>query len=272
MNKLPKFRFTLLLLWFIPSIISAQEAEDAAKAAQNPLANVISMPFQNNTDFGIGAYDKTANVTNIQPILPVSLNEKGWLLINRLIIPFPKSYPDLSSENAKNVTGIGDINYTAWFAPPVKGNLTWGFGPVTIWPTASSTELGQGKFSIGPSVVLVYGTPKWVAATIISNWVSVGGDKARPDVNTFYFQYIYTYFLQNKWYLTSSPVNLANWEAEEGQKWTVPLGGGVGKMLSVGNLPLDFQTQAFYNLVKPDGAPDWQLRVQLKLLFPTGKK
>ena len=272
MNKLPKFRFTLLLLWFIPSIISAQEPEDAAKAAQNPLANVISMPFQNNTDFGIGTYGKTSNVLNIQPILPVTLSESGWLLINRFIIPFPKSYPDLSSEDAKNITGIGDINYTAWFAPPVKGSLTWGFGAVTIWPTASSPELGQGKFSIGPSLVFVYGTPGWVAAAIISDWFSVGGDETRPDVNTFYFQYIFTYFLQNKWYLSTAPVNLANWEAEEGQKWTVPLGGGFGKMLSAGKLPLDLQTQVFYNVIRPDGAPEWQLRVQLKIIFPTGKK
>jgi len=259
-------------LFLCATVAFSQEVEDAAKAAQNPLANVISMPFQNNNDFGIGIYDKTSNVINIQPILPVSLSKSGWLLINRFIIPFPKSFPDLTSEDAKNSTGLGDINYTAWFAPPVKGKFTWGFGPVTIWPTASDDLLGQGKFSIGPSFVFVYGTPGWLLATVISNWFSVGGDEARADVNTFYFQYIFTYFLQNKWYLTTAPINLANWEAEKGQQWTVPLGGGFGKMLQAGKMPLDLQTQAFYNVVKPDGSSDWQLRVQLKLIFPTGKK
>lgn len=272
MKILQRIRFTLLLFWIVPSVLSAQEVEDAAKAAQNPLANVISMPFQNNTSFGIGAYDKTSDVLNIQPILPAKLSESGWLLINRFIIPFPTSMPDQSSEDAKNITGLGDINYTGWFSPPVKGKLTWGIGPVTIWPTASSDELGTGKFSIGPSAVLVYGTPGWMAAAVVSNWVSVAGDDDRADVNTFYFQYIFTYFLKNKWYLSTAPINLANWEAEEGQKWTVPLGGGFGKMFTAGKLPMDIQTQAFYNVVKPDGAADWQLRVQLKLIFPTGKK
>jgi len=75
-KKLSNIRFTLFSIWIIPSIISAQEAGDAAKTAQNPLANVISMPFQNNTDFGIGAYDKTSNVLNIQPILPVHTEQK----------------------------------------------------------------------------------------------------------------------------------------------------------------------------------------------------
>lgn len=266
----------LIYILLTGSIIYAQEeeVEDAAKAAQNPLANVISMPFQNNTDFGIGTYDKTANVTNIQPILPVTLGEKGWLLINRFIIPFPKSTPIAELENEDNINGIGDISYTAWFSPPGKGGkLTWGFGAVTIWPTASDDRLGQGKFSVGPSFVFVYKMPKLMAAAVVSNWFSVAGDADRPDVNTFYFQYILTYFLQNKWYLSSAPINLANWEANENdQKWTIPLGGGFGKMFKLGNLPMDFQTQAFYNVVKPETSGDWQLRLQLKLIFPTGGK
>ncbi len=251
----------------------AQEEEpDAAKAAQNPLANVISMPFQNNTDFGIGTDGQTGNTVNIQPILPLTLGKNKWLLINRFIIPLPKSVPDPISESNSNITGIGDVNYTAWFAPPLKGAWTLGFGAVTIWPTASSEYLGQGKFSLGPSMVLVYANPGWLGAAVISNWVSVGGDDARPDVNTFYFQYIYTRFLPKKWYVSTAPINLANWNADEGQKWTVPLGGGFGKMFNAGNLPMDMQVQAFYNVVRPDHAAVWQLRVQLKLIFATGKK
>ncbi len=244
---------------------------DPAKAAQNPLANVISLPLQNNTDFGIGDYDDTGNVLNIQPVIPITIGEKGWLLINRMIVPFPKTAPDLSMENGSSTTGLGDITYTAWFSPPTKGKLTWGFGPVTVWPTASSEVLGQGKFSIGPSFVFVYGTPKWMLAAIVSDWFSVAGDEDRADVNTFYFQPIFTYFLPKKWYLTTAPILLSNWEAEKDQRWTVPLGGGAGKMFTLGKMPMDFQVQSFYNVVRPDGHSDWQLRLQLKLIFPKGK-
>lgn len=263
-----------MLFFLCINIAFAQEEEvkDAAKDAQNPLANVISMPFQNNTDFGIGVFDKTGNVLNIQPVIPVTLGKKNWLLINRVIIPVPKSTPVNFPEDAKNITGIGDITYTAWFSPPGKGKLTWGFGPSMIFPTASDELLGQGKFSIGPSVVLVYGTPKWMFASIISNWFSVSGDSDRPDVNSFYFQPIFTYFLPNKWYFTTAPVILANWEKESDDRWTVPVGGGFGKMTKIGNLPIDFTAQAYYNSIKPDYNADWQLRVQLKLIFPTGGK
>ncbi len=260
------------------SLIYAQDQEeeveikDAAKEAQNPLANVISLPFQNNTDFGIGEYDKTANVTNIQPILPVLIGKKGWLLINRFIIPFPKSIPDNSTDSASNITGIGDITYTAWFSPPGKGKITWGVGPVTIWPTASDDRLGQEKFSIGPSFVFVKATPKFVAAAVISNWWSVAGESDRADVSTFYFQYIFTYFLPKKWYATTAPILLADWEMDSEQRWVVPFGAGIGKMFKLGKLPLDLNLHGYYNAIRPDGFAEWQLRTQLKFIFPTGKK
>lgn len=271
-----KYIFTFICI-ATQSIIAiqsyAQEEEpDAAKAAQNPLANVISVPFQNNTDFGIGADGQTGNTLNIQPILPGKVGKSDWLLINRFIVPLPKTVPDPSSESGGSITGIGDVMYTSWFAPPLKGSTTFGFGFTSVWPTAGSESLGQGKFSIGPSIVLVYSNPGWLGAAVVSQWKSVGGDADRPDVNTFYFQYIYTKFLPKKWYLTTAPINLANLEASEGQKWTVPLGGGFGKMLKAGNLPVDLQTQAFYNVVRPDQAPTWQLRVQLKFIIPTGKQ
>ena len=254
-------------------VLMAQEVEqDAAKEAQNPLGNVISLPFQNNNDFGVGAYGKTNHVVNIQPIIPFLIGKKGWLMMNRLIVPLPKSVADNSSENAQNIGGLGDISYTAWFAPPPKGSFTWGFGLTTILPTASKPELGDEKLSLGPSIVLVYATPKFVGAAVISDWKSVAGNEARADVHVFYFQYILTYFLPKKWYATSAPINLANWQAPDGQQWIIPLGAGIGKMFKIGNLPLDLNTHAYYNVVRPDGSAEWQFRVQLKFIFPKGKK
>ena len=274
LHRLFSIKAVLFLLIFHFSIVAkSQEGEpDAAKEAQNPLGNVISLPFQNNNDFGVGSFSKTNHVVNIQPIIPFLVGKNGWLMMNRLIVPFPKSVADGSSEGAKNITGLGDISYTAWFAPPPKSNFTWGFGVTTILPTASKPELGEEKLSLGPSVVLVYATPKFVVAAVISDWKSVAGNDARADVHVFYLQYILTKFLQNKWYATIAPINLANWEAPKGQQWIVPLGGGFGKMFNIGKQSLDVNAQAYYNVVRPDGSAEWQLRAQVKLIFPKGKK
>lgn len=254
----------IVFLLIATTILYSQE-NDAAKEAQNPLANIISLPLQNNTNFGIGESGRTANTLNIQPIYPVSFSNK-WVLINRFIIPV-ETFPDFS-ESSGSISGLGDINYTAWFSPPTQGSLTWGFGLVSIWPTATDDVLGSGKFSIGPSLVLVKSNPKYMGAAVLSNWWSVAGKEDHHDVSTFYFQYIFSYFLPNKWYLTTGPINTANWEAEVGQKWTIPIGGGFGKMFKWGKIPMDAQTQLFYYVVKPDGGPDWQLRFQLKFIFP----
>ena len=109
-------------------------------------------------------------------------------------------------------------------------------------------------------------------AAVISQWWSVGGDPNAAYVSAFYMQPIFTWFLQKKWYLTTGPVITSNWTAEQSQRWTVPLGGGGGKMFTLGKLPMDFQMQAFYYVVKPDGGPEWELRAQLKFIFPKGGK
>ena len=264
--------------------------EDLAKKAQNPLANIISMPLQWNTDFGIGSDEGKGHVLNIQPIYPVSLS-KGATLINRMILPLPKSVPgggggvgttaglgavvpgfattmSDAGQALDRETGLGDITLMNWYSPEPKGSFMWGFGPVTIWPTATDDRLGDGKFSIGPSAVLVLSNPKFIAASVINAWWSVGGDSDAPDVGVFYWQPIFTYFLPNKWYVVTAPVIIKDLEGQSGQKWIVPLGGGVGKMFNVGTLPLDLTAQVYKYVEKPDGGPDWVLRLQLKFIFP----
>ncbi len=260
---------TIIGLSFFAAMAEAEQSggvEDAAMKAQNPLADIISMPLQWNTDFGIGPDDKTGSVLNIQPIYPVGLG-KGRTLINRAIIPFPKTVPGGSSSGRK--TGLGDITLMNWFSPEPKGAFMWGAGPVTVWPTATDKKLGTDKFSIGPSVVLVYSKPgKFVAASVINAWWDVAGHGSAPDVGVFYWQPIFNYFLPNRWYATTAPVITKDLEGESGQKWIVPLGGGIGKMFNWGNLPMDLTAQYYYYVEAPDAGPDWMFRLQLKFIFP----
>ena len=282
----------IVSLAFLAAAAEAQESggADVAKQAQNPLANIISLPFQLNTDFGLGPRDENGFTLNIQPIFPMSL-PKGWTLINRAIVPLPTMVPTAGQEVGSttglgavvfglpemvsgadqmggSATGLGDITLMNWFSPLPRGSFTWGVGPVTVWPTATDDVLGTDKFSIGPSAVLVYSNPKFIAASVINAWWSVGGDSDAPDVGIFYWQPIFTYFLPNRWYLTTAPVLLADLEAESDQRWIVPLGGGFGKMFNVGNLPMDITAQAYSYVVAPDGGPSWIFRLQLKFIFP----
>ena len=245
--------------------VRADDQAALAQAAQNPVANMISLPLQNNTNFGVGPGDDTQNILNIQPVIPVSLSD-NWNLITRTIAPViyqPEMVPGTGSE-----FGLGDINTTLFFSPAKPGKLIWGLGPAFSFPTATDDVLGTDKWSAGPSAVALTIHGPWVIGGLASNLWSYAGDDDRADVNQFLFQYFINYNMADGWYLSSAPIITANWEADSGNQWTIPFGGGVGKIFKIGKQAMNAQMQAFYNVEKPDGGADWTLRLQLQFLFP----
>ena len=239
--------------------------EDLAQAAQNPVGDLISVPLQNNTNFGFGPYDRTQNVLNIQPVLPISLGA-DWNLITRTIFPVI-TQPDFFSESG-STTGLGDINFTAFLSPSKPGKLIWGVGPAIIIPSATDQSLGSGKWSAGPSVVGLTISGPWVAGLLVSQVWSFAGQSDRGNVDFFLAQYFVNYNMNHGWYLVSAPIITSNWEASSGNQWTVPFGAGAGKIFRIGKQPMNINMQAFYNAVKPDFGPDWQFRFQLQFMFP----
>jgi len=258
---------SLTILIFTTCITYGQDASnsDLAKQAQNPVANLISLPLQNNTNFSIGPDDETQNILNIQPVWPVSIND-NWNLITRTILPVV-SQPNILTGGDGRINGLGDTTFTGFFSPKDSGKLIWGAGPVFLIPTATDDALGSDKWGAGASVVLLTMPGKWVVGSLFSNVWSFAGS-GDQDVNLFTWQYFINYNLPNKWYLTSAPIITANWEADSDNTWTVPFGGGIGKIFNIGKQPMNGQISAYYNVEKPEFGPDWQLRIQLQFLFP----
>ncbi len=238
--------------------------EDLQKASQNPVASLVSVPFQNNTNFNNGPFGRTQNVLNIQPVVPMSLNSE-WNLISRTIIPVT-SQPSPLFDSTTN--GIGDVNETLFLSPAHPGPLIWGIGPIVTTPSATDVILGSGKVLAGPSIVLLVTPGHWVIGVLVNNQWSVGGDPARKSVNFFTSQPFINYNMREGWFLTSSPIITADWNAAPGQQWTVPLGGGFGRLFKVGDQPVQALVQGFYNVVHPDNTGTWSMRAQLSLLFP----
>ena len=242
----------------------AATTKELAKAAQNPIASLISLPFQNNTHFNFGPQEKTQNILNIQPVWPFSINEK-WNLITRTIVPLisqPETIP-----GTERTFGLGDTTFTGFFSPRDSGKLIWGAGPTIVLPTATDDLLGSDNWAAGPSLVALTMPGNWVIGSLFSNVWSFAGS-GEQDVNLFTWQYFINYNLPEGWYLSSAPIITANWEANSGNKWTVPFGGGFGKIFRIGNQPMNAQVQAFYNVKKPEFGADWTLRFQLQFLFP----
>jgi hypothetical protein len=240
-------------------------AEDLAKAAQNPVANMISLPFQNNTNFNVGPQKDVQDILNIQPVIPFSLNAE-WNVITRTIAPL--TFNPTLGPNAGAVNGLGDVQFTAFLSPAQPGAWIWGVGPIAQLPTHTSPTLGNDNLGIGPSFVVLHqskGNP-WLVGALVNNVWSTG--TSPPAYSNGLMQPFINYNFASGFYLTSSPIITMSWLAAANQQLTLPVGGGVGQIFHVGKQAVNAQVTAYYNVVRPDFGPDWQLRAQIALLFP----
>jgi hypothetical protein len=241
-----------------PAETGEQSEEALAKKTQNPVSDLVSIPFQNNTNFGFAG--GTQNVLNVQPVVPISLSD-DWLLINRAIFPIiwqPETVPGAGAD-----FGLGDATYSAFFSPQGSPDFIWGAGPILLLPTATSDSLAfGGEFGAGPTAVALTMQGPWVIGALGSQAWSFDGDVSFTSLQPFI-----NYNIPGGWFLVTAPLITANWKADADNTWTIPVGGGFGKVLKLG-VPFNVGAQAYWNAMKPDIGPDWSLRLVISVLLP----
>lgn len=246
---------------------------DLRAATQNPISSLISLPFK--FTFDNGAPNGDANILNVQPVYPVTAGE--WNLVSRLIVPIasaPGGVPNLpSNPGIGEVTGdtefgLGDINYSL-FLNPVETTtpFIWGAGASITVPSATNEALGSGKWSAGPTGVVLF-QPDWGSVGLLGRQLwSFAGPNGRGNVNSTLLEPFVNYNLDDGWYLLTDSVITANWELDD-DRWTLPLGGGAGKIFELGGQPMNIRAESYYNVVRPDAAPDWTIGFTVQFLFP----
>ncbi len=180
-----------------PNSGAANDQAELAKKLANPVASLISVPLQNNFQFGMGGNNGYTYILNIQPVIPVTLNE-NWNLILRPIIPLIHQ-DDIagarSSEDVEEIiapggfyTGLGDITPQFYFSPskPGPGGLIWGAGPIFLLPSATDTHIGAGKWGAGPTAVVLVQHGKITAGLLGNQIWSFAGHQDRRPVSQLY--------------------------------------------------------------------------------------
>lgn len=243
---------------------------DLRSAVQNPISSLISLPFKFTFDYGAENGDGT--ILNINPVVSVTVGE--WNLVNRALIPLGHVDGAItgpgnpSPAGSGSASGLGDINYSLYFSPVEYDKVIWGAGPSINLPTASDDQLGSGKWSAGITAVALT-QPGWGSMGILGRQLwSFAGDDDRQDVSQLLVEPFVNYNLDNGWFLLTDMVITANWEADNDNRWTVPLGGGFGRVFKVGNQPINSRIEAYYNVEQPLGAPEWNFQFTWQFLFP----
>lgn len=243
---------------------SPEEKADLAKQLANPIASLVSLPFQFNWEQNVGPSEQTRFILNVQPVMPFAMNEDVNLIV-RLIAPLI-SQPPLSSGGVA-ASGIGDITTSFFVAPANSKRLIWGAGPVIVLPSTSEATLGSGKWSAGPTIVALKQAGPWSVGVLWNQVWSFSGDESRADVSQMFLQPFLSYQATHTITLTLQSESTANWKASD-QKWTVPINGVIGKLSSFGTFPASYQLGFGAYPVHPDAGPSWKIRGTIVLLLP----
>lgn len=264
-----RLRNSLLAQWFVAlawpgSAAAADDAAELAKKLSNPVAALISVPFQYNWDTGIGPADADRSTLNIQPVIPISLNQ-DWNLISRTIVPIIDA--DSPVVGGEDHSGLGDTSQSMFFSPkaPTASGWIWGAGPVFLLPTASNDALGSEKWGIGPTAVVLKQENGWTYGALANHIWSFAGDDKRADVNATFLQPFLSYTTKTHTSYTLNTESTYDWEADQ---WTVPISVVVSQLVKLGGKPVSFGF-GYRNYVEaPSNGPDWGLRFVVTLLFP----
>ena len=278
--KLTNCGFTIVLVpilgWLLTvpvlgqtnSIAGSQQSSDdqmaeIARKLNNPISALISVPIQNNFDFGGGPNgDGFQYTVKLQPIIPFSLNEK-WNLITRTIIPFIYQANRIGNTSQ---SGLGDSTLSLFFSPkkPGPGGLIWAVGPDFYFPTATESVLGTQKWGLGPTAVVVEQRKGWTYGMLINHIWSIAGDDNRQAMSSTLLQPSLSYQTRTRTTFGISSEASYDWENTQ---WTVPLNATVTQVLRIGKVPVSFQFGGRYYADKPAGGPDWGLRFTVTLVF-----
>jgi hypothetical protein len=242
---------------------ASDDASTLANQTLNPVADLISVPFQYNLDFNIGPKDATKQTLNIQPVIPISLNE-NWNLITRTIVPL--IHIDSVADGVDSKDGLGDTTQSFFLSPkePTAGGWIWGAGPVFYWPTGTDGLSGR-KWGIGPTAVVLKQEHGWTYGALANHIWSFAGDDHTHNINATFLQPFVSYTFRTHTSITLNTEATYDWNADQA---TVPVNLLASQILKIGPLPVSLQFGPRYYVEGPSGNADWGLRISLTFLFP----
>ena len=240
--------------------------EDLAKKVANPVSSLVSLPFQNNWQFEAGPENDTRYLLNVQPVIPARLTAR-FNLISRVIVPLVSQVPLVAG--GEGSFGLGDASASFFLTPAAPHHVIWAVGPVLQLPLTSDPTLGSGKWGAGPTALVLVEGKKVTYGMLASQVWSFAGDGDRAAVNAGFFQPFVTLREPVGNFGLSAEAG-ANWDAESGERWTVPVLLTYTRVTHIGHRPTSFAMGPGYYAEKPTNGPAWLLRFNVTFLFPGG--
>ena len=256
---------TPVIVLFADGTAAQSHEEELAKKLSNPIAALISVPFQLNGDEHFGAAEQGRKTyLNVQPVVPFKLDD-GWNVISRTILPIVDQHDVVPGTSQ---SGIGDVTQSLFFSPtkPGAGGLIWGIGPVLLLPTGSDGQLSARKWGLGPTGVALKQEGPWTVGVFFNHIWSIAGSSGRADISSTFLQPFVSHTTKTAWTFSLNTESTYDWKTNH---WSVPINATVTKLLKFGEQPVSIGGGVRYWAESPDAGPhDWGYRLVVTLLFP----
>ena len=255
-----KTKLIFLFIFFCTISFAKESPKELAEQTQNIFSNLLRFSFQYDTIFPVGDYDKAQKAFQFRALVPTNFD--NWLLVSRLVVPYTWKPQYSQSEPAQS--GLLNSEMDFLFSPKSKNNTFWGIGP-SIWlPTSSNEKIVAQTWALGPMFGISKTWDSWVLSIVVKQLWSLSSE----DISTFAFDYTIGYNFENGTYLTTSPSVSCDWEIQSGHQCMIPFGMGVGKVVWLKRIPIDFNLQGYYNVTTTIPNARWDIVLNLLLLFP----
>ncbi len=263
----------LLLSFLLLTVLATEsQAEDDTDGTRRLPAPGFALPIEIERDSGANNGDAT--IIRFLPVYSLPIH-RDWRLVNLDLVTLadaPGGVPGRASNPnpvpGPRVFGLSDWIHVSLLEPESSSAFLWGVGAALSVPTATDEVLGSGKWAAGPALRLTYRSGPWNVGAIAAQRWSFAGDSDRGDINQLMIRGALRYGLPHDWFLLSAPIINANWDAASGQRWLVPLGGGLGRTFEIASRRWALSLQGYYNAVRPSGAPDWTVRLGIIAVLP----